>query len=209
MWRSVIFFFLFLTAAQICFAQIYSWVDENGVRHFSDTPTTRSPEMKVEAMTGGSGQGGEAADIPSDRKDVMFTIKPEDLDEKARQFAADINQSLVSRLSLGEGKRYFSRIAKSIRDGGLSQYTFSSGILKTVGTKDSITMNITITLELLNYDVPKEKNPCEISLCHLRFTKGNRCFDPPKAGSVLSGLVNSETGYWRNPRANKCSSTHL
>ncbi len=103
-------FILFFSA--LAYAGVYSWVDENGVRHFSDTG---APEDKtVEVEESGELENGEAASSKSGRgkknraatpgydREIAKEKARDEAEEKAREKAEERENRKLRRESMAE-----------------------------------------------------------------------------------------------------------
>jgi hypothetical protein len=60
---------LSLIVVNICLADIYSWTDENGIKHFSNTPVTLDKKAEIAVQN-------EKRSDPNETKDAKSTTSP-------------------------------------------------------------------------------------------------------------------------------------
>jgi hypothetical protein len=71
-------FFIFIIVAHISSADIYSWVDENGVRHFSNSPVNLDDKTEISVQN-------EKQSFPNEKQKVIKKSLIEPDSEKQKQ----------------------------------------------------------------------------------------------------------------------------
>ena len=85
----LIVFLAFILAAGMVEAELYQWVDENGVKHFSDRPTRQTSESEIE-------ESSVAVDTPS-----QVTPAPHS-DPQPNKMDLDTVTNLIEEIAAGQ-----------------------------------------------------------------------------------------------------------
>lgn len=182
-------------------AEVYSWVDEKGVRHFSDSPTANIQNSDIKYKK-------EINDThaPDSGQKEYYSIDPTNVDNKAKEFAHLWHDDIIRKTLQDGDKRHIYLTGKSTGNHA-AVYRYSSSLHGKTGRND-IKMRLIIRIEFLDKGIKKNKNNTtnvSIALCSVSFEKWPEgFFDPPNSDIMYRFLEKTGPGRWNNSKVPGC-----